>query len=103
LQRAWNRLRAAAPSIAFLSPHGLCHGFASTGDDLGYTQATIGSMLGHSRQGTTGGYIHKLDAALLQAADRVAGRIADLMAGKADAGAEVIELATAAEGKRATA
>ena len=100
LQRAWNRLRAAAPSIAFLSPHGLRHGFASTGDDLGYTQATIGSMLGHSRQGTTGGYIHKLDAALLQAADRVAGRIADLLAGKADAGAEVIELASAGEARR---
>jgi integrase len=103
LQRAWNRLRAAEPSIAFLSPHGLRHGFASTGDDLGYTQATIGSMLGHSRQGTTGGYIHKLDAALLQAADRVAGRVADLLGGKAVAGAEVIELASATAERRAGA
>jgi hypothetical protein len=63
------------------------------GDELGYTQATIGAMLGHGRQGTTGGYIAKLDAALVAAADRAAGRVADLMAGVADAGAEVVELA----------
>jgi hypothetical protein len=62
---------------------------------LGYTQATIGAMLGHSRQGTTGGYIAKLDSALIAAADRVAGRVADLMADVADAGAEVVDVATA--------
>ncbi len=65
-------------------------------------------MLGHSRQGTTGGYIAKLDAALLAAADRVAGRIADLMAGKVDAGAEVSSCrprrkASARRGKSETA
>jgi integrase len=103
LQRAWNRMRGSEPLIASLTPHGLRHAFASTGDDLGYTQATIGSMLGHSRQGTTGGYIHKLDAALLASADRVSQRIADLMAGVADAGAEVIELASATGARRANA
>jgi integrase len=94
LHKAWLRIRATEPAIASLTPHGLRHAFASTGDDLGYTQATIGAMLGHSRQGTTGGYIAKLDSALIAAADRVAGRIAALLAGKADAGAEVIELAS---------
>jgi integrase len=95
LQRAWNRIRASEPAIASLTPHGLRHAFASTGDDLGYTSATIGAMLGHGRQGTTHGYIAKLDSALIAAADRVAARVADAMAGVADAGAEVVELATA--------
>jgi hypothetical protein len=60
-------------------------------------------MLGHSGGGTTRGYIHKLDPALIAAADRVSQRIADMMAGVADSGAEVIDLAAAAEGKRASA
>jgi integrase len=100
LQRAWNRMRGSEPAIASLTPHGLRHAFANVGDDLGYTQATIGALLGHGRQGTTGGYIAKLDSALIAAADKVAGRVADLMAGVADAGAEVVDLATA---KRASA
>src|SRR5215204_2485977 len=95
LPKAWQRIRATEPTIATLTPHVLRHAFASVADDLGYTEATIGAMLGHSGGGTTSRYIHKLDPALLAAADRVAGRIADLMAGKVDAGADVIELATA--------
>jgi hypothetical protein len=38
-------------------------------------------MLGHSGGGTTRGYIHKLDPALIAAADRVAGYIALAMSG----------------------
>ena len=72
-----------------LTPHGLRHSFAGVADDIGLTEPTIAALLGHSGGGTTRGYIHKLDAALLAAADRVAGRISDLLAGKAAAGAEV--------------
>ena len=85
-------MRAADTSIALLTPHGLRHSFASVADDLGLSEPTIAALLGHVGGGVTRGYIHKLDAALIAAADRVSGRIADLLAGKADAGAEVIEL-----------
>jgi integrase len=95
LPKAWGRIRAPEPFIASLTPHGLRHSFASVADDLGLSEPTIAALLGHAGGGVTRGYIHKLDATLLAAADRVAGRVADLMAGVADAGAEVVELATA--------
>jgi len=89
LPKAWDRMRyakadgserPAEPLIATLTPHGLRHAFASVADDLGFTEATIGAMLGHSGGGTTRGYIHKLDPALIAAADRVSRRIAGAMA-----------------------
>ncbi|WP_201836217.1 tyrosine-type recombinase/integrase [Microvirga zambiensis] len=91
LPKAWKRIRAAKapdgqqvaePSIASLTPHGLRHSFASVADDLGFTEATIGAMLGHSSGGTTRGYIHKLDPALISAADRVSQHIAAAMEGE---------------------
>src|SRR5215213_645543 len=97
------RMRAADALIAVLTPHGLRHSFASVADDLGLSEPTIAALLGHVGRGVTRGYIHKLDAALIAAADRVSGRIADLLAGKADAGAEVIELANATAERRASA
>src|SRR5829696_7760681 len=97
------RMRAADASIALLTPHGLRHSFASVADDLGLSEPTIAALLGHVGGGVTRGYIHKLDAALIAAADRVSGRIADLLAGEADAGAEVIELASATAERRASA
>jgi len=74
-----------------VTPHVLRHSFASLADDLGYSEATIGAMLGHSGGGTTRGYIHKLDSALLAAADRVSEHIAKAMEGKA-ASASVVDL-----------
>jgi integrase len=87
LAKAWLRMRDAKGKnrptaellLAGLTLHGLRHSFASVADDLGYTEATIGAMLGHSGGGTTRGYIHKLDPALLAAADRVSQRISDMM------------------------
>jgi integrase len=96
-------MRAADASIALLTPHGLRHSFASVADDLGLSEPTIAALLGHAGRGVTRGYIHKLDAALNAAADQVSGHIADLLAAKADAGAEVIELASATAERRASA
>ena len=101
LKRSWPRTRSLEPMIAHLTAHGLRHAFASVADDTGLSEPTIAALLGHSGGGTTRRYVHKLDPALLAAADRVAGRIADLMAGKADAGAEVIELVSATAERRA--
>jgi integrase len=93
LPKAWNRMRAVEPAIVSLTPHGLRHSLASVADDIGLSEPTIAALLGHAGGGVTRGYIHKVDATLLASADRVASRVADLLAGEADAGAEVIELA----------
>ncbi len=70
LPKAWSRI--VKPTLPDLTAHALRHSFASMSDDLGYSEATIGTMLGHSGRGTTRKYIHKLDPALVAAADRVA-------------------------------
>lgn len=62
-----------------VSAHTLRHSFASTAGDLGYSDSTIGAMLGHAGHGVTSRYIHHLDVVLLAAADRVALQIAAAM------------------------
>lgn len=69
-----------------VTPHTLRHSFASEADDMGLSLATVGGLLGHSRATTSGGratgrYIHKLDAALVAAANSVSERIRDVMTG----------------------
>ncbi|MDE3747794.1 tyrosine-type recombinase/integrase [Methylobacterium radiotolerans] len=59
-----------------VSAHTLRHSLASTGGGLGYSDSTIGAMLGHAGHGLTSRYIHHLDAVLIAAADRVAMQIA---------------------------
>ena len=79
-----------------VTPHTLRHSYASMSDDLGYTDATTGAMLGHAGGGITRGYIHKLDPALIAAADRVSQHIAEAMDGTA-ASAEIVPLRRQAE------
>ena len=64
-----------------VTPHVLRHTFASVASDLGYSEATIGALIGHVGQTMTSRYIHSADAVLLAAADAVAGRIDELMRG----------------------
>jgi integrase len=93
---AWNRMIRNRAELAALTPHGLRHSFASVADDLGFSEVTIGAIIGHAGSGSvTRGYIHKLDSALIAAADRIASRIDDLMAGRTVATAEVIDLGAA--------
>jgi integrase len=86
--KAWLRIvsegegkdRKRRKDLVAVTPHTLRHSFASLADDLGYSEATIGAMLGHSKgSGTTRGYIHKLDPALIAAADRVSEHINAIM------------------------
>jgi integrase len=80
----WRRLLRRA-GLQGVTLHTLRHSFASVADDLGYTVAAIGALLGHSTGSVTGRYIHKLDDVLIAAADRVAGTIhADLTGGGED-------------------
>ncbi|WP_316206310.1 MULTISPECIES: tyrosine-type recombinase/integrase [unclassified Bradyrhizobium] len=72
--------KIAAKELPGITCHGLRHSFSSTAEDLGYSLMTIKALIGHSRNASvTEGYIHKIDAALLAAADRVARHIDDAM------------------------
>jgi len=60
--------------------HDLRRTFGSLAADEGYSDATIGELLGHARRGVTQRhYIRRPDAALVAAADRVAARIEQAM------------------------
>lgn len=69
-------------ALADITPHVLRHSFSSIANDLGFTEATIGALLGHSRGTVTGRYIHTVDALLVMAADTVAGYVQGLLDGK---------------------
>ena len=64
-----------------ITPHVLRHSFASVAADLGYSDATIGALIGHKGQTMTSRYVHSADAVLLAAADAVASRIVQLLGG----------------------
>jgi len=77
--RFWDKIAALGPLPPDISPHILRHSFASVAADLGYSESTIGSLIGHKGQSVTSRYVHAADAVLLAAADAVANRIAELM------------------------
>jgi integrase len=64
-----------------ITPHILRHSFASIANDLGFTEATIAALLGHSKGTVTSRYIHAVDTALVMAADTLAGYINGLLNG----------------------
>ena len=73
----------ADEAVPAITCHGLRHSFTSTAEDLGFTIPTIKALIGHSRKSSvTEGYIHKIDSALLAAADRIARHIDDTMTGR---------------------
>ena len=80
LARLWRRVGEKV-ELEGLTLHGLRHSFASTAGDLGYTEATIGAMLGHASGTVTGRYVHHLDSVLIAAADKVTWEIAGAMEG----------------------
>jgi integrase len=88
--KVWLRIAAKAKLLSDVTPHVLRHSFASTAVDLGFSELTIAALLGRRKARITSKYAHHADAVLLQAADAVAGRIAELM-GEERAG-EVVEL-----------
>jgi hypothetical protein len=63
-----------------VTPHVLCHTFASVAGDLGFSELTIAGLLGHSARGVTQGDVH-LDAALVIAANHVSAEIAKMLDG----------------------
>jgi integrase len=71
----WLRLAKRAKLPADVTPHVLRHSFASVALDLGYSELTIATLLGHKKASVTSKYSHHADAVLLAAADKVARSI----------------------------
>lgn len=71
-----------AARIEGVTAHTLRHTFGSIAGDMGYSELTIAALLGHGKRGVTQGYIH-IEEGLRKAADRVSGKIADLLDGSA--------------------
>ena len=62
--------------------HDLRRTFASLAAECGYSDATIGELIGHAKRGVTEKhYVRRMDAALIVWADQVAERIAAAMDG----------------------
>jgi integrase len=75
----WARIAALGELPASVTPHTLRHSFASLAGDLGYSETTIATLVGHTGRSITSRYVHAADAVLLAAADAVADRTAELM------------------------
>lgn len=69
----------------------LRHSFASVANDLKFSEATIGTLLGHRQHTITSKYIHAADVVLLAAADAVANETLERI-GEAPQGAEVVQI-----------
>jgi integrase len=75
----WGRIAKLGGLPADVTPHTLRHSFASLAGDLGYSESTIATLIGHKGQSITSRYVHAADAVLLAAADAVATQTAALM------------------------
>lgn len=78
--RHWQKIFANT-ELADITPHVLRHSFASIANDLGFTEATIAALIGHTNNSVTSRYIHSLDTALIMAADAISGYIQGLLDG----------------------
>jgi integrase len=90
-QSIWARVAKNARLPADVSAHVLRHSFGSLAGDLGFTELTIGAILGHKSVSITSRYVHAADAVLLAAADAVAAETAARMGADKPAG-EVVPL-----------
>ena len=77
LHYPWGRIRRLA-GLDDVRIHDLRHSFASGGLRVGEGLTMIGRLLGHSEVKTTARYAHLADDPVKAAADRIAGRIADV-------------------------
>lgn len=87
----WNRIAKLGGVPQAVTPHVLRHSFASLAGDLGYSESTIGTLIGHKGHSITSRYVHAADAVLLAAVDAVANETLTRM-GAAPGSAEIIPL-----------
>jgi integrase len=84
-KKMWKKIAELANLSADVTPHTLRHSFTSLAADLGYSELTIGALVGHKGRTITSRYVHSADAVLLSAADAVATKTAALMSGSTGA------------------
>ena len=82
LPKTWRTIIRPAAKIDDVRIHDLRHTFASIAAELGYSQPTIGALLGHAGSGTTGRYVHFGRDPLGAAANHIADTIAERLDGK---------------------
>lgn len=71
-RKLWDRIAKLGALPTDVTPHVLRHSFASLAGDLGYSELTIGTLIGHKGHSITSRYVHAADSVLLAAADAVA-------------------------------
>ena len=76
--KLWKKIAKLGKLPADVTAHVFRHSFSSLAADLGYSEVTIGTLVGHKGHTVTSKYIHAADAVLLAAADAVASRTAEL-------------------------
>ncbi|MEH6629600.1 MAG: site-specific integrase [Halopseudomonas aestusnigri] len=64
-----------AAELEGVSAHVFRHSFATVAHELGFSELTIGGLIGHASHSITSRYAHHVDSALLQAANRVGTEI----------------------------
>jgi integrase len=84
-KKMWKKIAELGKLSADVTPHTLRHSFTSLAADLGYSELTIGALVGHKGRTITSRYVHSADAVLLSAADTVANKTTALMSGNKDA------------------
>ena len=80
-RKLWNRILNLVELASDVTPNVLRHSFTSLGADIGYSDVTIGAIVGHKGRTITSRYIHYADSVLLDAADAIADQTAGLMSG----------------------
>jgi integrase len=70
-RKMWLRISKLGDLPADITPHTLRHSFASLVADLGYSDPTIATLLGHKTHSIINRYVHSADAVLLAAADEL--------------------------------
>jgi integrase len=80
-RKLWNRILKFGEVATDITPNVLRHSFISLGADLGYSDITIGAIVGHKGRTITSRYVHSADSVLLSAADAISNQTAALMAG----------------------
>jgi len=88
-RKLWDRITKLGKLPADITPHVLRHSLASLAGDLGYSEPTIGALIGHRGHTVTSRYMHAADAVVLAAADTVGRRTAELMGDVAESGVVV--------------
>jgi integrase len=80
-RKLWNKILKLGEMAPDVTPNVLRHSFISLGADLGYSDITIGAIVGHKGRTITSRYIHSADSVLLSAADAISDQTAAIMAG----------------------